>query len=75
MIWNKAWRKISAVADTEPSECVLGIVTNYLQWSFFKSHEDYIELEDTTLLIESGKPTKEGLKMIVGKIYSLLSDG
>jgi hypothetical protein len=25
-----------AVADTEPSECVLGIVTNYLQWSFFK---------------------------------------
>jgi hypothetical protein len=64
-----------AVADTEPSECVLGIVTNYLQWSFFKSHEDYIEQEDTTLPIESGKLTKEGLKMIAGKIYSLLSDG
>jgi hypothetical protein len=70
-----------AVADTEPSECVLGIVTNYLQWSFFKSHEDYIEQEgyieqeDTTLRIESSKPTKEGLKMIAGKIYSLLSDG
>jgi hypothetical protein len=64
-----------AVADTEPSECILGIVTNYLQWSFFKSHEDYIEQEDTTLRIESSKLTKEGLKMIVGKIYSVLSDG
>lgn len=38
-----------------------------------QSHEDYIEPEDATLLIESGKPTKEGLKMITGKIYSLLN--
>ena len=63
-------------------ECVLGIVINYLQWSFFKSHEDYIELEDATLLIgtqhnflKSGQQTKEGIEMIAGKIYSLLSDG
>ncbi|RPB23996.1 hypothetical protein L211DRAFT_879310 [Terfezia boudieri ATCC MYA-4762] len=63
-----------AVADTENSECVLGIVTNYLLWSFFKSHEDYIEYEEATLMIVSGMPTKEGLKMIAGKIYTLLSD-
>ena len=64
-----------AVADTENSGCVLSIVTNYLQWSFFKYQEDYIEQEDTTLAIESWIPTKEGLEMIAGEIYSLLSDG
>ncbi|KAF8419536.1 hypothetical protein EV426DRAFT_538514, partial [Tirmania nivea] len=49
-----------AVADIENSECVLGIITNYLLWSFFKSHEDYIEYEEATLTIVSGMLTKEG---------------
>ena len=42
-----------AVADVEGASCVYGIVTNYLQWTFFRSLDDRIEQDDATLLLES----------------------
>jgi hypothetical protein len=70
---RKRWTDLNSILDKNKKAKTT--LTNYLQWSFFKSHENYIEQEDTTLRIESSRPTKEGLKMIAGKIYSLLSDG
>ena len=68
-----------AVADVEGASCVYGIVTNYLEWTFFRSLDDRIEQDDATLLLESESGTDRagtiaGLSLILGKIYSLLSD-
>lgn len=65
-----------AVADPESMGCVYGIVTNYLYWVFLRSLDDRIEKDVATLAIAEGDSiaTKEGLKLILGKIYALLSE-
>jgi len=63
-----------AVADAELSPCVLGIVTNFIQWVFYRSLQDHIEQENITMQIDEEKPTRGSLKLIAEKIYSLLSD-
>lgn len=64
-----------AVSDTETTSHVYGIATNYLVWVFFRSLDEKIEKDLTTLSIESGinAPTREGVGLILGKIYGLLS--
>jgi len=66
-----------AVADTESLSTVYGIVTNFIEWRFFRSLDDKIE-QDMSSLDFGGEdyvsPTKYGLKKILGKICSLLCD-
>ena len=62
-----------ALADVEQLPVVYGIVTNYLEWIFFRSETEGIYQHQATLeLGMRGKPTKEGLQKIVGKLYGLL---
>ena len=63
-----------AVADTESLNTVYGIVTNFMEWRFFRSLDDRIEQDMATLALGGEDSTKDGLKEILGKIYSLLCD-
>ena len=66
-----------AVADTESLSTVYGIVTNFIEWRFFRSLDDRIERDMSTLGLggeDYVSPTKDGLKKILGKICSLLCD-
>jgi len=62
-----------AVAETESLDCVFGIVTTYTEWVFLKSFKRDVQIERCTLPIVSGVATKEGLGVIVGKMYAMLS--
>jgi hypothetical protein len=55
-------------------DTVYGIVTNYVEWIFLKSHNDRIEKNLDSLTFELEVATVESLKRIAGKIYALLSD-
>ncbi|OQR81391.1 Crinkler (CRN) family protein [Thraustotheca clavata] len=48
-------------------------VTNFLEWSFLISEETKVRKHNQTLLATMTTPSFEGLKEIVGKIYTLLS--
>jgi hypothetical protein len=52
------------VADVENLDVVYGIVTNYIEWVFFKSFDDRIEQH----------VTEASIRMIAGKIYAILSE-
>lgn len=62
------------VAECGESDVVYGIVTNYLNWSFLRSFNDKIELEENTLSFYNNLPILDSLKEITGKIYAMLSD-
>jgi len=64
-----------AVADVNCLDCVYGIVTDYLNWIFFRSLNDSIERSDIEPLISvNGEPDRQSLGIVLGKIYALLSD-
>ncbi len=65
---------MEAVADVENLDTVYGIVTNYIGWIFFQSHNDKVERDFNTLRFENEIPTVDSLKRIAGKIYAMLSD-
>jgi galactitol-specific phosphotransferase system IIC component len=65
---------MEVVSDLDGLDCVYGIVTNYVEWIFLKSHNDKIEKDVDTLQFELGVATVESLKRIAGKIYAMLSD-
>ncbi|KAJ3401886.1 hypothetical protein HDU80_005638 [Chytriomyces hyalinus] len=53
---------------------VMGIVTNYVQWVFLRSLDERIEMDECSLQMENGQPSRSSLLYIAGKIYSMLSD-
>ncbi|KAF8459436.1 hypothetical protein BGX38DRAFT_1148666 [Terfezia claveryi] len=61
---------------TSIKSSVYGIVTNYLTWIFTRNLDDAVERDLQNLVME-GKgdngATKEGLRIILGKIFELLS--
>ena len=61
-------------AEVGGLDVVYGIVTNYVQWNFFCSRNDKVEMEECSLSITSEGPEKQSLKRIAEKIYSMLSD-
>jgi hypothetical protein len=64
-----------AVADVENLDVVYGIVTNYIEWVFFKSFDDRIEQHVTSMSLDQHQmPTEASIRMIAGKIYAILSD-
>ncbi|KAF8450167.1 hypothetical protein BGX38DRAFT_1184910 [Terfezia claveryi] len=61
----------------EERNSVYGIVTNYLTWVFIRTLDDAVERDKEDLPLEGkggNEATKEGLRIILGKIYALLSD-
>jgi len=54
-------------------DIVYGIVTNYMQWNFFRSLNDKVEIEECSLNLTPEGPERESLKKIAGKIYAMLS--
>ncbi|KAJ3127420.1 hypothetical protein HK098_006409, partial [Nowakowskiella sp. JEL0407] len=64
-----------AVADVDGLSCVYGIVTNFIEWRFYKSTDDDIFEDFTTLKIDDHHlPSKNSLRCVVGKIYAILKD-
>ena len=59
-------------AEVGELDIVYGIVTNYIQWSFLRSLNERVEVEDCTLRLSSNGPERDSLKEIVEKIYGML---
>ena len=55
-------------------DSVYGIVTNYAQWTFLRSLDERIELEECSMEIGIEGPVQASHLKITGKIYSMLSD-
>ena len=55
-------------------DIVYGIVTNYIQWNFFRSLNDKVEREECSLRLTPNGPERESLKEIAEKIYEMLSN-
>jgi hypothetical protein len=60
-------------AEVGELDCVYGIVTDYMRWVFFRSLNDKIEEDFSSLKFSHGITEKQSLKEIVGKIYAILS--
>jgi hypothetical protein len=61
-------------AEVGELDVVYGIVTNYVQWNFFCSRNDKVEMEECSLRLSPNGPERESLKEIAGKIYAMLAD-
>jgi hypothetical protein len=61
-------------AEVGELDLVYGIVTNYVSWIFFCSRSDNVTCEVRYLCLLPEGPERETLKVIVEKIYSMLSD-
>jgi len=55
-------------------DIVYGIVTNYIQWNFFRSLNDKVEREECSLCLTPNGPERESLRAIAEKIYAMLSN-
>ncbi|KAL3806439.1 hypothetical protein ACHAXA_007048 [Cyclostephanos tholiformis] len=55
-------------------DVVYGIVTNYIQWIFFCSRNDKVEIDESSLRLSPNGPERESLKEVAEKIYSMLAD-
>jgi hypothetical protein len=62
------------MADVDGLNVVYGIVTNYNQWNFLRSLNENVDFDETFLLIEHNGPHLDSLRVIVEKIYAMLSD-
>jgi hypothetical protein len=61
-------------AEVGGLDVVYGIVTNYVQWTFFCSRNDKVEMDECSLSILPEGPDMLSLKRIAEKIYSMLAD-
>ena len=61
-------------SDVDNLRTVYGIVTTFDLWTFWRSCDDKIERDRTTLLVEEGVVNPVSLMKIAGKIYAMLSD-
>ena len=62
-----------AVLDLERSTIVYGISTTFLSWEFYISTPDAVYIEDQSAGGKNAKIREDDLKLIVGKICTLLS--
>ncbi|KAG2976541.1 hypothetical protein PC118_g13370 [Phytophthora cactorum] len=70
----QAYVGCEVLADVEGLTKLYSIVTNFKEWYFSRSLDDRIERFDATITIVNDIPTRESVKMIAEKIYSMLSD-
>ena len=63
-----------ALADVEGLSAVSSIVTNFKEWYFSRSLDTSIERDDATLCVDHCIPTRDSVKSIAEKIYSMLSE-
>jgi hypothetical protein len=61
-------------AEVGGLDVVYGIVTNYIQWNFFCSRNDKVQIDESSLRLSSIGPERESLKEVAQKIYSMLAD-
>ena len=61
-------------AEIDHLDLVYGIVTNYVQWSFFRSLNEKIEMDECFMDMDHNGPSRATLLKITGKIYAMLSD-
>jgi len=60
-------------AEVGGLDVVYGIVTNYIQWTFFQSLNERIEYEECSLRLTPNGPERESLREVTEKIYGMLS--
>jgi len=60
------------VAEAEKCPCVYAIVTNYIQWLFYKNTEDSVFGDDVTLNVIHGDPDKNSVGQVASLIYGIL---
>jgi hypothetical protein len=60
-------------AEVGGLDVVYGIVTNYIQWTFFQSLNERIEYEECSLRLTPNGPERESLRAVTEKIYGMLS--
>lgn len=63
-----------AVSDVERTSVVYGIVTSYQIWELIIPTNDDVIRNEISVAVEHGMITDDALRIITGKIYSLLSD-
>jgi hypothetical protein len=63
-----------AVSDIERTRVVCGIITSYEIWELAVSKDDSILKEHISTLVMKGMMTDDSLRLITGKIHSLLAD-
>jgi hypothetical protein len=61
-------------AEVGGLDIVYGIVTNYIQWNFFRSLNDKVEREECSLDLTPEGPKRKSLNKIAEKIYGMLSN-
>ena len=62
------------VAEAESCPCVYAIVTNYIQWQFYKNTEDCVFQDDITLTVISSIPDKNSVGQVASRIYGMLTE-
>lgn len=61
-------------AEVGGLDVVYGIVTNYIQWTFLRSLNEKVEKEICYLYFAEERTERDSLKIIIEKIYAMLSD-
>ena len=59
-------------AEVGGLDVVCGIVTNYIQWNFYRSFDDRVEMEECSMDLTPNGPEPASLKKIAEKIYGML---
>ncbi|KAG6949714.1 hypothetical protein JG688_00014510 [Phytophthora aleatoria] len=70
----QAYLGCEILADVEALTKVYSVVTSFKEWYFNRSLDDKIERTDITMVLTNDIPTRESVKRIAEKIYSMLSD-
>ncbi|KAG3068531.1 hypothetical protein PI125_g23392 [Phytophthora idaei] len=70
----QAYLGCEILADVEALTKVYSVVTSFNEWYFNRSLDDKIERTDITVVLTNDIPTRESVKRIAEKIYSMLSD-
>ncbi|KAG2765830.1 hypothetical protein PC129_g22197 [Phytophthora cactorum] len=70
----QAYVGCEVLADVEGLTKLYSIVTNFKEWYFSRSLDDKVERDDATIDLEHDIPTRESVKRIAEKIYSMLSE-
>jgi len=62
------------VADIEKCSMVYAIVTNYIQWLFYKNTDDRTYYSDISLTVIDNVPDKGSLREVAKRIYGMLTE-
>jgi hypothetical protein len=62
------------VADIEHCSMVYAIVTNYIQWLFYKNTDDRTYYSDISLTVTDNVPDKGSLREVTKRIYGMLTE-